>query len=119
MKRRFAHHFTPAEATALLPDAIRWLDELRLVSQRVTRQSERLTERLSELGDQGGPRVNDQTRDQVRLQELIREFSRRGVMIHDLERGKLDFPALRGDREIYLTWQEGEVSVGSWREIPA
>ena len=91
----------------------------RVIVEQCPPNAERLTERLSELGDQGGPRVNDQTRDQVRLQELIREFSRRGVMIHDLERGKLDFPALRGDREIYLTWQEGEVSVGSWREIPA
>ncbi len=118
MKRRFQHHFTPAEATALLPNVVRWLEELRLLSPRVNRQSERLIERLEELGDQGGARVNEQTRDQVRLQALIGEFSRRGVMIHSLERGKLDFPSLRGDREIYLTWQEGETSVGSWREIP-
>jgi hypothetical protein len=118
MTHRFRHHFTPAEATALIPDLARWLEELRPLTERVNRQAVRIQERLSDLGDQGGQRVNNQTRDQVRLQTLLGEFIQRGIRIRDLERGQVDFPALRGDREIFLTWQEGETSVIAWREIP-
>jgi hypothetical protein len=39
------------------------------------------------------------------------------IQIKDLGRGLLDFPALRGDREIFLCWQEGEADVACWHEL--
>ena len=118
MKHRFPRHFTPAEATALIPSVTAWLVELRLLKQDLERRGERLAELLHDFGDQGGVRVNEQARAMVRWHALVGEFSRRGVQIRDLEAGKLDFPALRGDREIFLIWQEGDTQVDAWREIP-
>ena len=118
MSLRFTRHFTPAEATALIPNVTQWLIELRLLKQTLDRQGERLAELIHDFGDQGGPRVNEQTRTLIRWRELIGEFSRRGVLIRNLETGQLDFPSLRGDHEIFLIWQEGDTQVDAWREIP-
>lgn len=118
MRHRFSRHFTPDEATALIPSVTRWLHELRLLKQTMDRQAERLAELIDDHGDQGGPRVNEQTRTVLRWLELLEEFARRGVQIRNLENGQLDFPALRGDREIFLIWQEGDIRVDAYREIP-
>lgn len=117
MNRRFRHHYTPAEATALIPYINRWLLEMRLLKQSLDRQGERLMELLDDSGDQGGPRVSTHARGLVRWHELTREFARRDLRIRDLEAGRIDFPALRGDREIFLVWQEGDTKIEAWREI--
>jgi len=118
MSHQFPHHFTPAEATALIPNLTQWLHELRLLKQTLDRQAERLAELIYDFGDQGGHRVNEQTRMLVQWQEVLGQFSGRGIQIRNLETGELDFPALRGDQEIFLSWQEGDTQVDAWREIP-
>ena len=42
-----------------------------------------------------------------RLEEL-------DVVVRDLERGLVDFPALIGGEEVYLCWREGEAGVRHW-----
>ena len=42
-----------------------------------------------------------------RLEEL-------DLLVRDLEAGLIDFPALRGGREVYLCWQVDESEVGHW-----
>ena len=116
-EHRFQHHYTPAEAKALLPQATLWLNEIRLLRQRVQRQDERLAELQHEHGDQGGERVEDWVRNLARLRELFAEFGRREIHIKDLERGLLDFPSLRGNREVYLCWEEGEEDVEHWHDL--
>ena len=44
----------------------------------------------------------------LELRESMLEFREREIMLRDLDRGLVDFPALREGREIYLCWQEGE-----------
>jgi hypothetical protein len=39
------------------------------------------------------------------------------VVLKDLERGLVDFPALRDDREVFLCWEESEDEVGFWHEL--
>mgnify|MGYP000594313942 CR=1 FL=1 len=52
--RRYRHHYSVAEAQALLPQISRWLVEIRLLRQTLQRQDERLAELLHDHGDQGG-----------------------------------------------------------------
>jgi hypothetical protein len=42
-----------------------------------------------------------------RLEEL-------DLLVRDLEAGLIDFPALRGGREVYLSWQVDEPGIGHW-----
>jgi hypothetical protein len=43
----------------------------------------------------------------------------REIVLRDLDRGLVDFPALRDSAEIYLCWQEGEDEIAFWHEPEA
>jgi hypothetical protein len=106
-----------AEARALLPRVQNWLGEIRHLQQVVERGSERNAGLFAEGRDLGGERINDQLRDLARMRELLGEFEALEIQIKDLARGLLDFPALRGDHEIFLCWQEGETDITYWHEL--
>lgn len=114
---RFRHHYTVAEARGLLPDIGRWLDEVRLLNQSVSRLEERLAELRHDFGDQGGHRVDAWTRGVVRLRQVLHEFKRRDLLIEDLDRGLVGFPSILAGREVLLSWEEGDEDVGHWKEI--
>lgn len=115
--RKFSRHYTVAEARELLPRLRNWLGELRHLQQVVERGADRNAALFAEGRDLGGERINGQLRDLTRMRELIAEFEGLEIQIKDLGRGLLDFPALRGDREIFLCWQEGESDVTYWHEL--
>jgi len=115
--RKFSRHYSVVEARELLPRLRNWLGELRHLQQVVERGADRNTALFAEGRDLGGERINDQLRDLTRMRELITEFEGLEIQIKDLGRGLLDFPALRGDREIFLCWQEGEADVTYWHEL--
>ena len=114
--QRFARHYTVAEATALLPDVVRWLDEMRCMRQEVARLGERLAELRHELGEQGGTRANEWTRSMVRLETVIHEFRSRGIVVEDLDRGLVGFPSIMAGREVLLSWEEGDEAITYWKE---
>ena len=115
--RKFSRHYSVVEARELLPRLRNWLGELRHLQQVVERGADRNTALFAEGRDLGGERINDQLRDLTRMRELIAEFEALEIQIKDLGRGLLDFPALRGDREILLCWQEDEADVSYWHEL--
>jgi hypothetical protein len=39
------------------------------------------------------------------------------VLVRDLDRGVVDFPALMDGREVYLCWHLDEPGIGHWHEI--
>jgi hypothetical protein len=55
----------------------------------------------------------------VQLQRALAELQSVEIVLRDLERGLVDFPALREGREVYLCWEEGEDEVAFWHEQDA
>ncbi len=49
-----------------------------------------------------------------RLQRYADELSAMGVDLGDFARGRVEFPALSGGREVRLCWQYGEEQVSCW-----
>jgi hypothetical protein len=49
-----------------------------------------------------------------RAVEALQEL---GVAVKDLDRGLVDFPALRDGEEVLLCWQLGEEKVGYWHGV--
>ena len=47
----------------------------------------------------------------------VDELSRLGVLVKDLDRGLVDFPALRRGEEVLLCWQVGEPEVAFWHGL--
>lgn len=115
--RKFSRHYTVAEARELLPRLRHWLAELRQLQQVVERGANRNATLFAEGRDLGGERINGQLRDLTRMRELLSEFETLEIQIKDLGRGLLDFPALRGDCEIFLCWEESEPDVTCWHEL--
>ena len=47
------------------------------------------------------------------------ELRAREIVLRDLDRGLVDFPAVRDGQEIYLCWEEGEEQIAFWHEPDA
>ncbi len=116
---RHRRHYTLDEARAELP----WVAEL-LAAMRDAR--ERLTDAEAHralAGDSpgnGGGSLGKQVGEAfVELQAGAAAFDRREIVMRDLDRGLIDFPALRDGREVYLCWIDGEPDVGFWHELDA
>lgn len=116
---RFRHHYSVAEVNALLPKVRAWLKEIRQVFTLLSHLGDRV-ERLIDAGrDVGGPEVDHLVRQWARAARLSGELARREILVKDLERGLVDFPAIVAGREVFLCWEEGEEKVRFWHDLDA
>lgn len=119
MKHHFEKHYSREEANALLPQIRQWLGTLNRLRQDLQRYEKRLSGLAGQGQDIGGDTVNNWIRALADMQETLVEFQRREIFIKDLERGLLDFPALIGDKEVFLCWESDEETVEFWHDLEA
>ena len=115
---KHSRHYTLEEANA----ALGWVQDViaSLRSAREGLSDEEAREALAEAGRRtaaatrarrlGG--VSPAARSVAQLQEAE-------VVLRDLDRGLVDFPAIRDEREVYLCWLEGEDEIGYWHDLEA
>jgi hypothetical protein len=112
-------HFTRAEANALLPHLTDLLNQLREAKDEFAdvKAHESLAEAApTNGGGEEGRRVGIAFLEVRRLLETIEQS---GIVLRDIDRGLVDFPALLEDREVYLCWELGEEDVGYWHDLDA
>jgi hypothetical protein len=119
MDNRFEKHYTRDEARELLPRVREWLKRLNHLRRDVEKLDKRLTSLMSAGHDIGGDQVNQWIRTLAGMQEILGEFQRRQIMIKDLERGLIDFPAIIGGKEVFLCWEDGEEDIEFWHDLDA
>jgi hypothetical protein len=52
------------------------------------------------------------------LRDALTELQAMEIVVRDLERGLVDFPAIRDGEEVYLCWVESEEdSIGFWHDL--
>lgn len=51
------------------------------------------------------------------IQDILEQITSRGITVRDLERGLVDFPAMRDGREVFLCWLRGEPEVRFWHDL--
>ena len=117
MKYHFQKHYTREEATALLPQIRKWLEQLNGRREQLEQIEKRLGGRVAQGVDCGGATVNEWVRTLAAMEAALAEFKRRTIFVKDLERGLLDFPALSGGKEVFLCWELDEESVEFWHEL--
>jgi hypothetical protein len=110
-------HFTRAEANALLPQLSALLSQLREAKDALT--DEEAHEALAEAapangGGEEGRQVGVGFLEVRRLLEAVGES---GIVLRDIDRGLVDFPALIDGREVYLCWELGEDEVAYWHDL--
>ena len=108
----YERHFTRAEANALLPKLTAMLGQLQDAKDELT--DTEAHEALSEAapangGGDEGKQVGVAFLEVRRLLEIIEQS---GIVLRDIDRGLVDFPAMIDGREVYLCWELGEDDVG-------
>jgi hypothetical protein len=117
MEYRFEKHYTREEARALLPQIRQWLVKLNHLRQELDKFDKRLSGLTEQGNDIGGATVNSWIRTLADMQEILAEFQRREIFIKDLSRGLLDFPAIIGNKEVFLCWEQDEDDVEFWHDL--
>ncbi len=112
-------HFTREEANALLPQLTAMLSQLQDSKDELT--DAEAHEALSEAapangGGEEGKQVGVAFLEVRRLLETIEQS---GIVLRDIDRGLVDFPAVMDGREVYLCWELGEDEVGYWHDMDA
>ena len=114
-----ARHYTVDQANA----ALEWVSE-RLEKLRAAREQLSDEEARSALGEAapsngGGAPGRVVSEAFLQLQRTLGELQAMEVVLRDLERGLVDFPAMRDGREVYLCWEAGESEIEFWHDIEA
>jgi hypothetical protein len=118
-------YFTPAEANEALATVRPLAEKLVAHRQALREAQERRAELTRRIAGNGGAldarrvarlaaRVNREAEAVARSVTRIQEL---GVLVKDLDRGLIDFPALRGDEEVLLCWEVGEDEVEYWHGL--
>ncbi len=118
-EERHQRHYTLEEASAALPRVVELLERLRRARSRLGDPEARsaLSEAAPVNGGGGAGRVISE--GFLEMRDVLVELREREIVLRDLDRGLVDFPALRDGREVYLCWEEGEEEIGFWHEPDA
>jgi hypothetical protein len=116
---KHARHYTLEEASA----ALGWVQDA-IATLRTAREGlsdEEAREALAEAGPQngGGDPGRVVSEAFLQLRDALARLQEAEVVLRDLDRGLVDFPAIRDDREVYLCWVEGEDEIGYWHDLEA
>jgi hypothetical protein len=109
-------HYTLEEANAALERVVELIDGLRRAREKLGDKEAR--EALGEAApaNGGGEPGRVISEGFLALRDALTELQEREIVLRDLDRGLVDFPAMVDGREVYLCWQEGEDEVGFWHE---
>ena len=110
-------YFSLQQATRILPEVEPVLLSLRDLQTRALQTKERVDLLWQRL--EAGERVLDeiasvQSRldaDVVEMRSLVERLETLGVILRDVGRGLIDFPAIVVETEFYLCWRLGEDSI--------
>ncbi len=118
-------HFTPEEANELL-DEVRPVAE-ELVARRraftvTTARRARIASRIAGNGGDFDPQEPAALEEQLGREaeavvRCVERLERLGVLVKDLDRGLVDFPALHRGEEVLLCWRVGEDEVAHWHGL--
>jgi hypothetical protein len=118
-------YFTPSEANELLAKVrplAESLVEHRQGMRRAAERRARLTARIAGNGGDLDPQEPGELdeefqRESHAVTQAGERLERLGVLVKDLDRGLVDFPALHEGEEVLLCWQVGEVEVAYWHTL--
>lgn len=119
-------YFTPDEANELLPQ-VRELAETLVAHRRaLVEATAKRAELATRIAGNGGdfdpqePRELEEglEREAGAVARAATSLEELGVQVKDLDRGLVDFPALRSNgEEVLLCWQVGEDEIGFWHGL--
>jgi hypothetical protein len=112
-------HYTLEEAR----DLRAWVGErvhaARAALAELSRPEARAALEAIDLGTGGAWPGRDVARAMLDLQRSVGELGAADIVVRDVPRGLVDFPAVQGGVEVYLCWLVDEPDIGWWHELDA
>jgi hypothetical protein len=110
-------HWTPEEANQLRPIVGATMRRLRAARQVLARDG--FDTDFALLAESTGGAWPDAERARAAVEVALgfEQLERLDIVVRDLERGLVDFPALIDGREVYLCWLLDEPQVTHWHGI--
>jgi hypothetical protein len=110
-------HYTVEEANALLPSVKPVLRRLRDANDELTDIEAHETLSEATPGNGGGDPGRKVSEAFLEVRRLLGTLEEAGIVVRDIDRGLIDFPAIRDGEEVYLCWELGEDSVEHWHDL--
>jgi hypothetical protein len=112
-------HWTAAQANAMRGWVARHVERVRAARDRLV-ASPTYAMSVDDASEAGGvyPGAED-AGAALELVLVLQAFERLEIVVRDLDRGLIDFPALRDGEEVYLCWLLDEPEVAHWHAIGA
>lgn len=113
----YTKHFALSEAKNELPSVIPIVEEIIRLKNELDRKGYDVFRHqyFGGLGPNGQKVFPQEMEDLVRN---VRELNERGIEIKDLNKGLIDFPALRANgEEVYLCYMLGEETILAWHSL--
>ena len=110
-------HYSVEEANSMLPRVKPVLQKLRDAKDLLV--DDDAHEQLSEAapangGGEAGRQVGEAFLEVRRLLSTLEEAD---IVVRDIDRGLIDFPAILSGEEVYLCWELGEDAIGFWHDL--
>ena len=112
-------HFTIEEANAALPTVKPLLQKLRDAKDLLVDEEAHSTLGKAAPSNGGGEPGTQVGEAFLQVRRLLLALHEAGIVVRDIERGLIDFPAHLDDREVYLCWELGEDEISWWHELDA
>ena len=112
-------HFSLAEANAAIGWIVQRIEEIREARDRLAEPDAHAVLSEAAQANGGGEHarfVGEAFRD---IRRLLVEVQATGIVLRDLDRGLVDFPAVLDGREVYLCWELGEDEIAYWHDLDA
>ncbi len=109
-------HYSVEQANAALDFVEQRIERLR--AARVQLSDEEARAALTDAGptNGGGSPGRVVSEAFLELQRSLADLQAMEIVLRDLDRGLVDFPALREGEEVYLCWEEGEDEIAFWHD---
>jgi len=115
---RFEKHFTLEEANALLPEVREIFSQIHAIQDSLQLRYEEIKALIQASPSNGGGTAAAALLECVReIHLLIEQLASWGIQVKDLQRGLIDFPHWRKNREVFLCWELGEDRIRFWHDL--
>lgn len=118
-ERLYQRHFTAAEANRMLPTLKPLLRRLRDSKEELTDEESHRVLSEAATGNGGGEPGSRVGVAFLEVRRLLGALEQAGVVIKDIDRGLIDFPAVLDGREVFLCWELREDEVAYWHDLEA
>lgn len=115
-----ARHFSVDEANAILPRVRAIVASVLAARQRMIDAQPEVWPTLEKaVGNGGSKKAGELVEEFKKVEDGVKALQNLGILVKDVNTGLLDFPSLRGDREVFLCWRYDEPEVAFWHDLQA